>query len=185
MIHLVAMQFGAFFGGDLGSLVASWEQAGVFSYLLPFLLIFAVVFGILSKIKVFGDNRGLNAVIAFVVGLLALQFQLVTIFFSSIFPRMGVALSAILVLLILAGLFMDPESKFSNYSLMIVGILVFLIVIVQTLGDTGTGFSYYWLTSNLGPILIIIAVIVIVAIVINSGKPRKPLPQAKVLAFRE
>lgn len=184
LLHVLTFQFGGFFGGDLGAILASWEQAGVFSYLLPFLLIFALVFGILSKIKVFGENRGLNAVIALVVGLLALQFQLVSVFFSDIFPRVGVALSIILALMILAGLFLDPESKFTNYLLMGAGIITFLFVLFQTAGDFGS-FSFYWLYANLGDILIGVFVIVVFAIVVNSGKPRKPLPDMKVMAFRQ
>ena len=112
--NIVNFQFGGFYGGSFGDLLLYWEQLGVFSYVLPFLLIFAVVFGILTKIKVFGDHRGLNAVIALVVGLLSLQYNLVPIFFSEIFPRVGIAISIILVLLVLVGLFLDPESKAMN-----------------------------------------------------------------------
>ena len=36
-------------GGALGELFTQWEQIGFFSYLLPLLLIFALVFGILTK----------------------------------------------------------------------------------------------------------------------------------------
>src|SRR3972149_1922854 len=104
--NIVNFQFGGFYGGSFGDLLLYWEQLGVFSYVLPFLLIFAVVFGILTKIKVFGDHRGLNAVIALVVGLLSLQYNLVPIFFSEIFPRVGIAISIILVLLVLVRLFL-------------------------------------------------------------------------------
>ena len=52
-------------------------------FVLPFLLIFFVVFGILEKTKLFGaDKKQLNALIAFVVGL---------IFVAAVFPKLVVA----------------------------------------------------------------------------------------------
>jgi len=35
--------YGFFQGGGIGDLFNYWEQAGVFSYVLPFLLIFCIV----------------------------------------------------------------------------------------------------------------------------------------------
>ena len=77
--------FGGFYGGAIGNLLSVWEQAGVFSYILPFLLIFAVVFGILMQTKMFQQNRTINGIIALTVSLLSLQFAFVPVFFSEIF----------------------------------------------------------------------------------------------------
>ena len=173
---LLSFQFGGFYGGNIGSLLATWEQAGVFSYVLPFLLIFAIVFGILMKIKVFGDNKGLNAVLALVIGLLALQFELVPIFFSEIFPRVGVALSVILALIILAGLFFDPaDNKVINYLLLGVSVIAFLIILPKTAGYLGW-YTPYWWYANWPTILIIGGVIAVIGAVIMSTGPPKPLP---------
>ena len=103
MINEVGMFFATYgyYGGAIGDVLNQWEQAGFFSYVLPFLLIFALVFGILSSIQVFKENRAIDAIIALVVGLMALQFEMVPIFFAQVFPRLGVALSVILVILIL------------------------------------------------------------------------------------
>ena len=87
-----------------------WNQIGVFSYVIPFLLIFAVIFAILQKTKILTgehENKGLLAIISIAVSLLALQFDMVSIFFAVIFPRFGIGLSIFLVLLILLGFFYD------------------------------------------------------------------------------
>lgn len=175
---LLSFQFGGFYGGNIGSLLATWEQAGVFSYVLPFLLIFAIVFGILMKIKVFGDNKGLNTVIALVIGLLALQFELVPIFFSEIFPRVGIALSVILTLLILVGLFLDPDNKAVNYGLLGVGVIIFLVVLIKTAGYLGWSSFYLWY-ANWPTILLVGGVIAVIAAVIASTGPKKPLDPLK------
>ena len=94
-----------------------WDQIGVFSYVIPFLLMFAVIFAILQKTKILTgsdqENKGLLAIISISISLLALQFDLVPAFFGIIFPHFGVGLSIFLVLLILLGFFYDG-SKITN-----------------------------------------------------------------------
>ena len=172
---LATFQIGGFYGGSIGNLLLSWEQAGFFSYVLPFLLIFAIVFGILTKVKVFPDNKGLNAVISIVVGLLALQFDFVPIFFAEIFPRLGVGLSVILALFILVGLFLPSGSEsVSNFLMLTVGVIIFLVVITKSFGYLGYGTGLpYWISANLSGIIAVIIVIVAVGAVIGAKPPKE------------
>jgi hypothetical protein len=171
---ILTLQIGGYYGGTFGNLLSSMEQAGFFAYILPFLLIFALVFGILTRTQIFKDNKAINGVIALVVGLLSLQFNFVPIFFSEIFPRLGVGLAIILALLILAGLFFDPKNKLVNYSLLLVGVIVFLVVLIQTFGWVGwtSGFILYdsWPT-----IVMVIVVLAVLALIFNSVSPKKKL----------
>ncbi|MBM3228300.1 hypothetical protein FJZ20_00205 [Candidatus Pacearchaeota archaeon] len=180
--EILTFQIGSFYGGSIGGMLAYWESAGFFSYILPFLLIFALVFGILTRVKMF-DNKGINAVIALVVGLLALQFHFVPIFFSEIFPRLGIGLAVILALLILGGLFFDPDNKMINYGLLGVGVIVFLVVLVQTFGWLGWWNLSIW-SYNWQGIVGIILFLAIIGIIVGAGGKRKPLPDYKALAFR-
>jgi hypothetical protein len=180
--NLLSLQFGGFYGGNIGSILASWEQAGVFSYVLPFLLIFSIVFGILMKTQIFKDNKGLNGVIALVIGLLAMQFDLVPIFFSQIFPRVGIALSIILVLLILVGLFFDPNNKFVGYGLLGVGVIIFLVVLTKTAGSLGW-YSFDWWFANWQTILGYGAIIAIIFGIINSVGPKPNIPDYRPVLF--
>lgn len=175
---ILSLEVAGFFGGGgIGNLLSSWEQMGVFTYALPFLLIFAIVFGILSKINVFGDNKGLNAVVAIVIGLLALQFELVPVFFSEIFPRLGVALSILLALIVLLGLFFDKDHKGLNYGLLAVGVIIFITVIVKSTGNLGW-YSGYWWSSNWQRVVAALAFFGIIMAIINSvgGGPKRELP---------
>ena len=74
-----------------------WDQIGVFTYVIPFLLIFAVVFAMLQKTRVLGDNRTVQGIVGVSIGLLALQFDFVSTFFAEIFPRFGVGLAIFLI----------------------------------------------------------------------------------------
>lgn len=71
--------------GVLGDMLSKWEAAGFFSYLLPFLLLFSLVFGILTRVQIFKDNKMINGFIALAVALMALQFDFVPAFHSSSF----------------------------------------------------------------------------------------------------
>lgn len=176
--------YGSFGGGTLGDLFAQWEAAGIFQYALPFLLIFALVYGLLSKLNIFSDsqknpNKAINAMIALAVSFMALQFDIVSMFFSEIFPRFGVALSIILVILILGGLFM-PTSKENNWFMIALAAIVFIIigvVIYNSMAVFGWGFggmgngglSYFW--GRYGAIVIFV-VLVLVVVLVSSGKKR-------------
>lgn len=108
---------------NITQVLNDWAAQGVFSYLFPFLIIFAIVFAILQKTRLFGDPsgeqgkktnvNGINAIIAVSVAFISLLNDYVATFFSSIFPKFGIALSIFLVLLILIGFFY-PADKTSG-----------------------------------------------------------------------
>jgi len=182
MIGALLASYG-FYGGEVGNFLSYLEQAGVFSYVLPFLLIFAIVFGILMRIQIFKDNKGLNAIIALVIGLMSLQFDFVPLFFSEIFPRVGVALSIILALLVLTGLFLDPKNKIVSYGLLITGVIIFLVVLIKSSGYLGW-YSGYWWYAHSSEIIVIGVILVIIFAIINSFSNRKiEFPELKMLGF--
>ena len=155
-----------------------WKQIGVFDYMLPFLLIFALIYGILTKIKLFTEkdnepNKIINAIIALSVALMALQFDFVSIFFSEIFPRMGVGLSILLVFLILAGLFMDPGVKWVSISFFVVSVVIAGYAFFGSTKALGWDFSSGF--SNILPELIpYIVIIGLIVAVVMGGKKTGP-----------
>jgi hypothetical protein len=189
---ILLASYGSFGGGTIGNLFAQWEAAGIFEYALPFLLIFALVYGLLLKMNIFASkdgnpNKGINVIIALAVAFMALQFGMVSTFFSEIFPQFGVALSIILVILILGGLFMPTDSE-NNWFMIALAIIVFVIVgivIYNSLSIFGWSFtSTGWLANfwDQYNALIIFAVIIIVIVVATSSKgPRKPVKYNNLL----
>jgi hypothetical protein len=173
--------YGGFGGGAIGNLLAQWEAAGIFSYVLPFLLIFALVFTILSFVPLFQNNKGINAVISLVTALMALQFGIVSIFFSEIFPRLGIGLSIVLVLIILMGLLVRDEEKGNQMIkwMLIIAIIVIAIVVISnslsSFGYAGFGGGQFWnfLRYNWGTILGV-ALFVGLVIAIIAGQNPKP-----------
>ena len=50
---LMMASMGVVGDGAFNEVFAQWAEIGIFSHVLPFLLIFALVFGILTKVKLF------------------------------------------------------------------------------------------------------------------------------------
>lgn len=166
------------------TILQQWADYGVFYYVLPFLLIFALVFAILQKVKIMGegsDGRGVNAIIALSVALLSLQFDYVPLFFSIIFPKLGMGLAVLLVALILLGLFVD-YNKYQGqmYIFLGVGGATAGVIILSTLSDYSWWTGSFW-QENLSALVAGGIIIAFVAIVINSSKP----PGKKSLMFRK
>lgn len=159
-MSLLFYQVGGLFGYSIGDVLNRWASLGVFAYVLPFLMIFALVYGILAKTNILGDNKGVNATISLAFGLLALQFDYVSGFYASIFPYAGMGLAVILIFMILVGLASKQSEQ--NWAWFIIGIIIFLVILFGALGETywlgGVGYSL----AGAGPALL--AILLIVAI---------------------
>ena len=161
--------YGIYAGGEVGELFSNLEQMGFFSYLLPFLLVFALVNGILTKTKIF-DDKAVNGIIAFAVGLLALQFDFVPVFFSEIFPRLGVGLAIILVIIILVGSFL-PKTNWAKYTIFGIAAVILIFVLSSTADALGWTMGQV-LRENLGTFLGGLVIIILFAIAANAGSEK-------------
>ena len=174
MLEVLSLAFYNFQGGPLGEVINSLEQIGFFSLILPFLLLFAVVFAILSKIKVFEEKKGVNGIIAFVVALMALQLDFVSRFFTEIFPRVGVGIAIILIIIIFLGMFL-PDEGWAKYTLLgIVGV-VLVVILIQTAGALGWSAGSWWY-DNWPLVAGIITVVVIIAVIVGASSEKKTNP---------
>lgn len=106
----------------------------VIEFILPFLLIFFISYGVLMKTKVLGDKNQLNALVAFVIGL---------IFVGAIFPKLvvgnmvlflTVALTTMFVALLLWGFVAGEDGlKFGDFKPG-VKIAIAIVVVVAVVG---------------------------------------------------
>ncbi len=180
--------YGGFGGGALGNVFAQWEAAGVFSYALPFLLIFALVFAILGFVPLFKENKSINAIISLATALMALQFNIVSIFFAEIFPRLGVGLAIVLVLIILLGLLIQDKEKGNQiikWILVIAVLIIAIVVISNSLGSAGfLGFGggafWSWIRFNLANVIVVVLIVAGIIAAIASQSPKSKMKEVKV-----
>jgi hypothetical protein len=158
---------------EIATMLNDWQTMGVFDYVLPFLLIFAVVYGILTATKVMSGNKGVNIIISLAVGLLSLRFEFVPVFFSQIFPRFGIGIAVFLVLMIFAALWIPKEYlKGWSITFVIIGLLIGAVVIFESFDWLGwTGSSSWWSEySSIIVLGVLIAGLIVVLVIPKFNK---------------
>lgn len=98
-------------GEEVFSLNAALDvlrEMGVFDVILPFLLIFSVIYGILESVEIFED-KGINATIAMSMGFLATGSAYFTGTLKSFTPFVGIILFFLLSFLVVMGLVAGSE----------------------------------------------------------------------------
>lgn len=149
----------------------TWAEMDVFTYVLPFLLIFAVIYGILSKSNMFGaEAKGVNVIIALALGLLSLVGGYVPEFFQRIAPNLAIGISILLAAIVLLGLFMDGTQKPKIVNGLIgLAVLIFIFVAYSSFSYNYLGFGNLW--YEYGNALVTLLIIAgIIAAVIFWGK---------------
>ncbi len=105
--------------GIFDPLISAAQQAGIFAFYLPFLITFALLYGLLSRARIFGEPgrmpNALNAIIAFSVALFVIGFTpagvSVSKFFGTFFTQTTIVLVTFVVgiiVLILLGETIGP-----------------------------------------------------------------------------
>ena len=141
--------------------------------ILPFLLVFALVFAILQKTKILGDGKKqIDAIVALVIGLLVVSFANYVDVIVQLMAFLSVALVIILVFMLLFGTLFEPGKFEMAKGLkttfgIIIAIAVIIAILVYTpawdylaanlAGSGGSG----WLINTIFVVLIIAAIAVV------------------------
>jgi len=106
---------------------------------LPFLLVFVLVFAILQKTEILGKGKKqIDALIGLVVGLIVISFANAVDIISRLIPFMAVALVIILIFMLLLGsLFKAGEFEMPKWLKVVIGIIVFISLAIAVLYITG------------------------------------------------
>lgn len=152
----------------IADILNNWVSIGVFDFVLPFLLIFTIVFGILEATNILGKNKGVHVIIGLVIGLLAIRTTLVQNFFTVVFPQLGVGLAVIVALVVMTGLFVNKkEARYWMWGIAAVAIVIWIITIVGSFKDLGwlSGSAYFedYAGMIIGAVLLLGVIIAVVA----------------------
>ena len=147
--------------------------------LLPFLLVFALVFAILQKSEILGkEKKQVDAIVALVVGLLVVAVGSATDIITGLMPILAVGLVVLLAFFLLWG-FAFPGGKFEVPDAIkwTIGVVAAIAVIIGTLYLTG---SWDYLKNLIGGgmssivtnVVFIVLIVIAVAVVVGfGGKP--------------
>ena len=113
-------------------------------FILPFLLVFFIIFAILEKTKLFGEGKKqLNALVAFVIGLIFVSVLYPTLVVSNLVLFLTVALVSIFIILLIWGfIFGDIKEGFKPEKWMKIGLAIivgiaFIIALIWATGFYG------------------------------------------------
>ncbi|MAF34354.1 hypothetical protein CMO91_00745 [Candidatus Woesearchaeota archaeon] len=178
----------------LGNVVAFFDRLGVYDVVLPFLLVFTVVYGILERSKVFGTQGGndgeegstkknLNAMVAFVIGFLVVASSKIVEAVSRVSSQMVILLLLGMFFIMAVGFFYKKEEwekhdlgwpKHAFIALMFVSLIaIFLGAIRLDSGQTWLEFTwnwlaYYWDSAAIASIILIIGIIIFMKYITNE-----------------
>jgi cytochrome c biogenesis factor len=159
-------------------------QNPIFSqYLLPFLLVFFIIFAILERTKLFGEKRTqLNALTAFVIGLILVGAVFPTLIIQNMILFLTVMIVLIFVILLIWGFIFGNEKEFKLDDTLkwILGILAGIAFIVAVIFATGfdSKISSFFSNSNVNQSIItngifVIVIAVALALVLLSSREKK------------
>ena len=172
-----------------------FDKIGVYDVVLPFILVFTIVFAILEKTKVFGTEKiddkeitkkNLNAMASFVIAFLVIASSKLVETITEISSNVVVLLLLSVFFLLLVGSFFKQDElpvflKEGGWRtlfmlIMFVGIVgVFLSAIENEDGDSWLEWGWEQVTGNfdstaVASIILIIVVIVFMVYVVKDGK---------------
>mgnify|MGYP001450338836 FL=1 len=108
------------------------------SYLLPFALIFTLVFAILQKTKLLGDDKKqIDAIVGLLIGLFLIAFPAARDIVVKLMPFLAVFIAILLVFMLLYGFVSGKKDgdilskgwKYAFYAIITISLIIALIVI--------------------------------------------------------
>ena len=171
---------------DFSQLQNVMKDAGFYDFILPWLLAFSIVFGILQTVNVFkkGDkpNTSVDATISMVVAFYLTIFTpysgFLSDFFGKLFGSSIIVLSGVLVLLMFVGIFglnLKTDLLAGNMKYAVVGIGIVLAAGLFFNANAGI-FSFGDINLVGGEILTVVIFLAIIGFVmwyVVSGKPEE------------
>ncbi|MBS3152533.1 hypothetical protein J4230_03935 [Candidatus Woesearchaeota archaeon] len=140
---------------------------GIFDILLPFLLIFSIVFAILEKTKILGsDKKNINAIVAVVVGMLVIVQQGIVQTINLFLPRVSLIIVVILMGLLVISMIAGREFSGLKGGVLGFAIIVIIIAIILALTTPPTGYGSNWLTPTDVQILLSLGIPLLVLFIV-------------------
>jgi len=173
----------------LDNAVQFLRDFGFFNVVLPFLLVFAIVFGVLEKSKLFGvekidrtdyPRRNLNAIVAFCVAFFVVAAANITGVIQATIPQIAFVLVVIISFLLLFGSLIGEEqmnlwekSKGLRYTFITAIFVAMALILLGGFGLLG-GILDYVVGNFSGTVVtsVILVVVIVLAMWFISKKPK-------------
>lgn len=124
--------------GDFQAAESLLGNEFVVQHLLPFALVFAIVYGVLDSVDIFGNDSNMESVVAAAIGIfVAFQGNVVYTFMQTYLPDIGlllVGLLGVVIVLGISGLELEGSDGLTYGGYLVIGIG--LLFMWSSFGDT-------------------------------------------------
>lgn len=147
------------------------EAMGLFDIVLPFLLVFTIIFAIINRTKILGDRKGIDVVVSFVIALLAVRSEFFVELMKSFLPNVAMFMVVILMFLLMLGTFAGQNKEWTGIFWGIGAVISFIFILFALLFDYTAGYVnfpnwlrdlFYSIDDRTKSIILFLAVLVIV-----------------------
>ena len=158
----------------LGSAIGFLQDFGFFDVILPFLLVFTIVFGILEKTKIFGvekvgdkeyPKKSINSMIAFTIAFFVIAAKEVVQSIQVSLPQVVLVLIVLVCFMMLAGSFMgEKQFNFEQRKgwVMFLTLVIFVAVLMIFMNSFGWLEGVYNFFSNSSYLLVPIGFLLVI-----------------------
>ncbi len=170
---------------NLEYILQLWESWGLMDVILPFLLIFAVVYAIADKVKLLGENKNTHIILALVMALAVIMPHVtysyppgsdVVEIINSALPQIAVVIVAVLMLMILTGMMGARWGKDLVTFAVIISILIILYIFANAAEILPGHQLAAWLDDPAIQSIVVILLVFGLAIwMITGGKGGRPI----------
>jgi hypothetical protein len=155
---------------DFNNIMYLAQQTGFFTVLLPFLLIFSIVYAILIRVEIFKKTPAAGAIVALVIAFMALLNYQIAWFMARLFSNIVIGLLVLLTFVILFGLLNKDITSKAGWFFFVVVIIIAIVAIYKAF-QPNLAFLYAYAPVFFPLAFIIVAIVLIV--VFSREKPLK------------
>jgi len=150
------------------------EDYGLYDVILPFMLVFTIIFATLQKIQIFGkESRRYNVIIAFVIAFMFVAATKLVDALNNYLPVVGLVLALFLGLMLILGIFGVKEGSGTQKLGWILAGFVTLVVGASFIPKIELDFLEPILKHKSAIIVVIIIIGIIAWVVKGESEPKK------------
>jgi len=132
---------------DLMGLVYGFESIGGFDVILPFLLVFTLVFALMEKVKLFGETKkNVHVIVALVAAFFVVAQPNLVYLIQGFIPRVAMFIIVLLMGLLVMGMFGLKGEKVVGWPLGLAVVIAIFAILWSLSAATG---AYYWPLYNI------------------------------------
>ncbi len=153
------------------------QNDSLFEMLLPFILIFSIIFAVLQATKILGGKKNIDAIIGIVFGLLLIRSTVAVDAINRFLPSVSLAVLVILMVLLVLGVFLGGKVEWAG-GMKSIAVVLSIIIVLWIFSESywrrfGLPNVFGTLSSQTKGIIVFIVLLVIVVSYVSRDEENK------------